>query len=65
MGMVADTDMVLLWLRLSGHPPALATATAIAMALDPAIATLACSDSDKAPELNTVMAAAMDLEEGA
>jgi hypothetical protein len=65
MGMVADTDMVLLWLRLSGHPPALATATVIAMALDPAIATSACSDSDKILELNTVMAAAMDLEEGA
>jgi hypothetical protein len=58
MGMALDTDMVLLWLRLSGHP-------AIAMALDLAIATLACSDSDKTPELNTVMAAAMDLEEGA
>ncbi len=29
MGMAADTDMVLLWLRLPGHPPALAMATAI------------------------------------
>ena len=52
MGMAADTDMVLLRLRLPGHPLALAMATAIAMALDPAIAILACSDSDKAPELN-------------
>ncbi len=47
--MAADTDMVLLQLRIPGHPPALATVTGIAMALDPAIATSACSDSDKAP----------------
>ncbi len=37
MGMAAYTDMVLLWLGLSGHPPALTMATAIAMALDPAM----------------------------
>jgi hypothetical protein len=57
--------MVLLLLRLSGHPPALATDTVIAMGLDPAIATSACSDLDKITELNTVMAAAIDLEKGA
>ncbi len=65
VGMAVNTVMVLLWLGLPGHPPALATATTIAMALDPAIATLARSDLDTAPDLNTVMASAMDLEEGA
>ncbi len=41
------------------------TDTVIVMGLDPAIAISACSDSDKITELNTVMATAMDLEEGA
>ena len=35
------------------------------MALDPAIATSACSDLEKNTELNTAMATGMDLEEGA
>jgi hypothetical protein len=70
-----DTDMVLLRLQLPGHAPTLATATAMAMALDPAMATgtgtgtgtgtAAPLDSDTAPDSNTVMASAMDLEEGA
>jgi len=47
MGMAADTNMVLLRLGLPGHPPALVTDTVIAMGLDPAIATSACSDSEK------------------
>ncbi len=55
MGMVANT---------AGHPPALVTDTVIGMGLDPAIGTSACSDLDKITELNTVMATAMDLEEG-
>ena len=56
MGMVADT---------AGHPPALVGNTVIAMGLDLAIGTSACSDSDKITELNTAMATGMDLEEGA
>ena len=43
----------------------LATDTVNAVGLDPAIATSACSDSEKNTELNTVMATGMDLEDGA
>ncbi len=56
MRMVADT---------AGHPPALVGDTVIAMGLDPAIGTSACSNLDKITELNTAMATGMDLEEGA
>ncbi len=56
MGMVANT---------AGHPSALVTDKDIAMGLESAIGTSACSDSDKITELNTAMATGMDLDEGA
>ena len=56
MGMVADT---------AGHPSALIMDKVIAMGLESAIGTSACSDLEKNTELNTAMATGMDLEEGA